>query len=176
MLEVKEGMVRIAKEITIGQLSERTGVPVSAIRFYESRGLMAARRTRGNQRRYPRADIRRLTFIRIAQTLGLPLSEIRMQLDSLPDGRTPNARDWERLAAGMRDDLDRRIVGLIALRDRLTGCIGCGCLSLESCALWNPDDAEGAKGPGAHRLEESGLEEKSPGVSPGQVQQGGAAS
>ena len=170
MLEVKEGTLRIAKEITIGQLAERTGVPVSAIRFYESQGLMAARRTRGNQRRYPRADIRRLTFIRIAQMLGLPLSEIRAHLDALPDGRPPNARDWDRLAAGMRDGLDRRIAGLTALRDRLTGCIGCGCLSLDSCTLWNPGDLEGAKGPGAHRLEE-----KSPGVSPGQVQQGGAA-
>ncbi|PRY92776.1 MerR family redox-sensitive transcriptional activator SoxR [Hasllibacter halocynthiae] len=141
-----------AGEITIGQLAERTGVPVTAIRFYERKGLMPSRRTRGNQRRYPRSEIRRLTFIRIAQSLGLPLARIAAHLAALPEGRAPNARDWDRMARGMRADLDRRIAGLEALRDRLTGCIGCGCLSLESCALWNPGDADAAKGPGAHRL------------------------
>ena len=142
----------IHKEITIGQLSERTGVPVSAIRFYERRGLMAPGRTASGQRRYPRADIRRLTFIRVCQRLGLPLSEIRAHLDALPGGRSPNARDWERLAKGMRADLDARIAEMTGLRDRLTGCIGCGCLSLTACALWNPDDAEAANGPGPGRL------------------------
>ena len=140
------------KEITIGQLSERTGVPVTAIRFYEGKGLLPSRRTRGNQRRYPRAEIRRLSFIRIAQSLGLPLSEIAAHLAALPDGRAPNARDWDRLATGMREGLDARIDGLTRLRDRLTGCIGCGCLSLEACALWNPGDRDAADGPGPHRL------------------------
>ena len=137
----------LGKEITIGQMAERTGVPVSAIRFYERRGLMASARDGANRRLYPRADIRRLTFIRIAQRLGLPLGEIRALLDAL--GRTPDARDWARLSARMRDDLDARIASLTALRDDLTGCIGCGCLSLTACRLWNPDDEAAAEGPGA---------------------------
>ena len=140
----------LGKEITIGQMAGRTGVPVSAIRYYEREGLMEPARTAAGHRRYPRADIRRLTFIRIAQRLGLPLAEIRAHLDGL--GRTPDARDWARISRQMRAGLDARIDELTALRDRLSGCIGCGCLSLSACALWNPEDAEGAKGPGAHRL------------------------
>jgi MerR family redox-sensitive transcriptional activator SoxR len=145
--------MRIEREIAIGALSERTGVSVSAIRFYEREGLMAPRRSRGGQRRYPRADIRRLSFIRICQRLGLALAEIRAHLDALPDGRTPDARDWSRLSRGMRADIDARIAALERLRDRLDGCIGCGCLSLGSCALHNPQDEQAAHGPGAHRLE-----------------------
>ena len=137
----------LGKEILIGQMAERTGVPVSAIRFYERRGLMASARDGANRRLYPRADIRRLTFIRVAQRLGLPLSEIRDLLDGL--GRTPNARDWARLSARMRDDLDARIAALTALRDDLSGCIGCGCLSLTACKLWNPGDEAATEGPGA---------------------------
>ena len=145
--------MRIEREISIGRMSERTGIPVSAIRFYEREGLMAPRRSRGGQRRYPRADVRRLSFIRICQRLGLTLAEIRGHLDALPEGRAPNARDWARLSRDMRDDLDARIAALERLRDRLDGCIGCGCLSLGACALHNPDDAQAAHGPGAHRLE-----------------------
>ena len=140
----------IRKEITIGEMSERTGVPISAIRFYEREGLMEADRTAAGHRRYPRAQIRRLTFIRICQELGLSLSEIRAHLTAL--GRTPDARDWERISRQMREGLDARIARMTALRDKLSGCIGCGCLSLTAWALWNPEDAEGAKGPGAHRL------------------------
>ncbi|MGR3541638.1 MAG: redox-sensitive transcriptional activator SoxR [Hasllibacter sp.] len=142
----------LPREITIGQLSERTGVPITAIRFYEGKGLVPSRRTRGNQRRYPRAEIRRLTFIRAAQSLGLPLSEIGAHLAALPRGRAPDQRDWDRLAVRMRADLDARIEGLTRLRDRLTGCIGCGCLSMERCALLNPGDADAAAGPGPRRL------------------------
>lgn len=145
--------MRIEREISIGAMAERTGVPVSAIRFYEREGLMAPRRTRGGQRRYPRADIRRLSFIRICQRLGLSLAEIRGHLEALPDGRPPDARDWALLSRAMRDDLDARIAALGRLRDRLTGCIGCGCLSLTACALHNPQDEQSALGPGAHRLE-----------------------
>ena len=141
-----------SREITIGQLSERTGVPITAIRFYEGKGLMPSRRDAGNRRRYPRAEIRRLTFIRAAQSLGLPLAEIASHLAALPEGRAPNQRDWDRLARRMRSDLDARIAGLLALRDRLTGCIGCGCLSMDKCALFNPGDADAANGPGPHRL------------------------
>ena len=115
---------------------------------------MAARRSQGGQRRYPRADIRRLAFVRICQRLGLSLAEIRGYLDALPEGRTPDARDWARVARAMRAGLDARIAALERLRDRLSGCIGCGCLSLTACALHNPDDAQAALGPGAHALEE----------------------
>ena len=145
--------MRTPREISIGRLAERTGVPISTIRFYEREGLMAPRRSPGGQRRYPRADIRRLSFIRICQRLGLGLAEIRAHLDALPDGRAPDARDWARLSRAMRDDLDARIAALERLRDRLSGCIGCGCLSLGACALHNPRDAQSALGPGAHRLE-----------------------
>jgi MerR family redox-sensitive transcriptional activator SoxR len=139
-------------EMTVGQLAARSGVAVSALHFYEARGLIEARRTPGNQRRYPRVTLRRIAFIRASQRLGIPLSRIKEALDTLPAGRTPTPRDWARLSAAWRQDLDERIAELEDLRDRLTDCIGCGCLSLDTCLLANPDDMLAADGPGARRL------------------------
>ena len=136
------------EEITIGALSERTGVAHSALRFYESEGLIQATRSPGGQRRYPRDVIRRVSFIRIAQQVGLSLDEIRDALASLPQNRTPTKKDWERLSASWRPRLDDQIAMLERLRDRLTGCIGCGCLSLRLCQLVNPGDEAAARGPG----------------------------
>ncbi|WP_280252334.1 redox-sensitive transcriptional activator SoxR [Nocardia abscessus] len=142
-----------AKELTPGQLSERSGVAVSALHFYEREGLITSRRTSGNQRRYARETLRRVAFIRISQRVGIPLSEIRAALDQLPAGRTPTRRDWESLSTVWRADLDDRITQLIRLRDSLTGCIGCGCLSLGTCRLVNEHDRLGAEGPGARVLD-----------------------
>ena len=139
-------------ELAIGALSDRTGVAPSALRFYEDGGLLQARRTEGGQRRYPRVAIRRVSFIRVAQQVGLSLEEIRRALDTLPEGRTPTEADWRRLSASWRPLLDARIDALQRLRDRLDGCIGCGCLSLRSCALLNPDDRAGAAGSGPRYL------------------------
>src|SRR5580693_2994412 len=141
-----------AREITVGQLAARSGATVSALHFYEARGLISARRTPGNQRRYPRAMLRRVAFIRASQRVGIPLAQIKAALDTLPERRTPTARDWARLSAAWRRDLDERISALQDLRDRLTGCIGCGCLSLTDCQLANPDDLLGASGAGPRRL------------------------
>jgi MerR family redox-sensitive transcriptional activator SoxR len=140
------------KELTVGQLSARSGVAVSALRFYEAQGLIHARRTAGNQRRYDREMLRRVAFVRASQRVGIPLSRIKDALEKLPAGRTPTPRDWARLSAAWRDDLDSRISQLQHLRDRLTGCIGCGCLSLTTCQLANPDDILGVEGPGARNL------------------------
>lgn len=134
--------------MTIGALSERTGVAHSALRFYESEGLIHATRSEGGQRRYPRDVLRRVSFIRIAQQVGLSLDEIRAALSSLPENRTPNKKDWERLSTTWRPRLDHQIAMLERLRDRLTGCIGCGCLSLRLCQLANPDDDAAQRGPG----------------------------
>ena len=134
--------------LTIGALSERTGVAHSALRFYEAQGLIHASRSDGGQRRYPRDILRRVSFIRIAQQVGLSLDEIRAALSSLPDNRTPHKHDWERLSASWRPRLDAQIAMLERLRDRLTGCIGCGCLSLRLCRLVNPDDEAAERGPG----------------------------
>ena len=142
-----------AKELTPGQLSERSGVAVSALHFYEREGLISSRRTSGNQRRYRRDTLRRVAFIRISQRVGIPLAEIRAALATLPESRTPTRKDWARLSTQWHADLDRRIEQLIRLRDNLTGCIGCGCLSLRSCALANPHDLLGASGPGARVLD-----------------------
>ncbi len=136
------------QELTIGAVSERTGVATSALRFYEAQGLIQATRSEGGQRRYGRDALRRVSFIRIAQQVGLSLEEIRDALSSLPDGRTPTRRDWERLSTSWRPRIDARIAMLERLRDRLTGCIGCGCLSLKVCQLANPDDGAAALGPG----------------------------
>jgi len=135
-------------QIGIGTLAERTGVAHSALRFYEEQGLIHAERTAGGQRRYARDVIRRVSFIRIAQQVGLSLDEIREALSSLPDNRTPNKHDWEKLARSWRPRLDAQIALLERLRDRLTGCIGCGCLSLRACQLHNPGDRAGLQGPG----------------------------
>ncbi len=134
--------------LTIGALSERTGVAHSALRFYEAQGLIHAARSDGGQRRYPRDILRRVSFIRIAQQVGLSLDEIRSALSSLPENRTPNKHDWERLSTSWRPRLDAQIAMLERLRDRLTGCIGCGCLSLQACRLLNPGDAVAERGPG----------------------------
>jgi len=140
------------REMTVGQLAVRSGVTVSALHFYEAQGLIAARRTAGNQRRYPRAMLRRVAFIRASQRVGIPLSRIRAALDTLPAGRTPTRQDWARLSAAWRRDLDERISELQDLRDRLTGCIGCGCLSMTSCQLANPEDVLGRRGAGPRML------------------------
>jgi MerR family transcriptional regulator, redox-sensitive transcriptional activator SoxR len=139
-------------DLTVGQLSARSGAAVSALRFYEARGLIASRRTAGNQRRYPRHMLRRVAFIRASQRVGLPLATIKQALDQLGDSRTPTRSDWARLSATWRDDLDARIAQLQRLRDNLTGCIGCGCLSLDTCKLANPGDRLGNDGPGARNL------------------------
>ena len=140
-------------ELTIGDLSERSGLATSAIRYYEDRGLVWSRRTPGNQRRYERAMLRRLAFVRTAQRVGLSLDEITDALATLPEGRTPTKADWTRLSRSWRPRLDERIRRLERLRDDLDGCIGCGCLSLRSCALRNPGDVLAAEGPGAVNLE-----------------------
>jgi len=139
-------------ELTIGELAARSGVAPSALRFYESQGLIAARRTSGNQRRYERAILRRVALIQAGRAAGVPLERIRGALESLPTSRTPTRRSWERLSRGWRDDLDRQIATLQALRNRLTTCIGCGCLSIDRCSLLNPDDEAGQLGVGAHFL------------------------
>jgi MerR family redox-sensitive transcriptional activator SoxR len=138
--------------ISVGELAERAGVAVSALHYYEARGLIHAQRSSGNQRRYPRAALRRVAFIRAAQQLGIGLAEIGEALAALPDRRTPTKADWARLSARWRERLDARIAALQALRDRLDGCIGCGCLSLRACALYNPADACAKQGSGAQRL------------------------
>jgi MerR family redox-sensitive transcriptional activator SoxR len=139
--------------LAIGQVSERSGLPPSAIRYYESLGLVSSVRTTGNQRRYEQATLRRLAFIRAAQRVGLTLEEVADALATLPEGRTPTKRDWQRLSRSWRPRLDEQIERLERLRDRLDGCIGCGCLSLRSCSLYNPGDELGARGPGAVRLD-----------------------
>jgi MerR family redox-sensitive transcriptional activator SoxR len=133
-------------------MSRRSGVAVSALHFYEREGLISSRRTSGNQRRYPRDTLRRVAFIRMSQRLGIPLGRIREALAMLPTGRVPTSKDWARLSAGWRDDLDERILHMQRLRDNLAGCIGCGCMSLKTCALSNPDDTLAERGPGAANL------------------------
>jgi MerR family redox-sensitive transcriptional activator SoxR len=138
--------------LSIGEVAARSGVATSALRFYEAQGLLASRRTSGNQRRYERAVLRRVALIRAGRAAGIPLERIRAALDTLPAGRTPTRLDWERLSRVWRSDLDEQIVMLHAVRDRLTTCIGCGCLSIDACALLNPDDEAGRLGAGAHYL------------------------
>lgn len=140
--------------LPIGILARRTGLSTSAIRFYEDKGLLRAHRTGGNQRRFLRSDIRRLSFILIAQKLGLTLEEIAEQLTRLPEGRTPTSFDWWKISEAIRDRLDRRIAQLEAMRENLDGCIGCGCLSLKHCKLYNPEDRAGEQGPGPRVLRE----------------------
>jgi MerR family transcriptional regulator, redox-sensitive transcriptional activator SoxR len=135
-------------ELTIGELSERSGVATSAIRYYEGRGLVSSRRTPGNQRRYERAMLRRLAFVRTAQRVGLTLEEVEEALATLPSNRTPTKADWTRLSRGWRPRLDEQIARLERLRDTLDSCIGCGCLSLRRCSLNNPGDVVATRGPG----------------------------
>ncbi len=138
--------------LSVGELARRAGVAVSTLHYYESRGLVGAQRSAGNQRRYPRSALRRVAFVRAAQQLGIGLAEISLALQQLPQQRTPTKADWARLSAAWRRRLDERITALQALRDKLDGCIGCGCLSLRACALYNPGDECAAGGPGAQRL------------------------
>jgi MerR family redox-sensitive transcriptional activator SoxR len=136
------------EDLTIGALSKRAGVAASALRYYESEGLIHASRSPGGQRRFPRATLRRVSFIRVAQQVGLSLDEIKEALASLPDSRTPDEKDWEKLSASWRPRLDAQIAMLERLRDRLDGCIGCGCLSLKYCMLLNPGDHAADRGSG----------------------------
>ncbi|MEV0272782.1 MAG: redox-sensitive transcriptional activator SoxR [Hamadaea sp.] len=139
-------------ELTVGQVAERSGVAVSALHFYERKGLISSTRSATNQRRYSRDTLRRVAFIRASQNVGISLTAIRAALDELPSERTPTREDWERLSSGWRAVLDERIAQLQALRDDLTDCIGCGCLSLRACHLTNPRDVLGGDGPGPRRL------------------------
>ena len=139
----------MAGELTIGELSSRSGVSASALRFYEREGLIESRRTDGNQRRYPSVTLRRVALVQAGKAAGIPLERVRAALDTLPNGKSPTKRDWERLSRSWAAEVDARIAMLQAIRTRLTTCIGCGCLSLKTCGLLNPDDAAAALGPGA---------------------------
>jgi MerR family redox-sensitive transcriptional activator SoxR len=148
-----ERPLTVPTELTIGEVVARSGVAASALHFYERQGLITSRRTAGNQRRYRRDVLRRLALIRVAQRAGVPLAEIAEALATLPEGRPPSREDWERLAGGWRDELDERIRRLQQVRDAFADCVGCGCLSIDRCALANPDDALGQSGPGPRRLD-----------------------
>ena len=141
--------------LSVGQMAERSGVAISTLHFYESKGLIHSLRSAGNQRRYRRDTLRKVAAIRIAQRVGIPLATIRETLAGLPDGRAPTLADWRRLSAAWRGELETRIAALQSLRDQLTDCIGCGCLSLRRCRLRNPGDAMGEHGPGPRRLIEA---------------------
>ena len=138
--------------LTIGETAQRSGVAASALRFYETRNLIASHRGPGNQRRFHRSMLRRISIIKVAQSLGLSLEEISKALETLPNKRTPTRRDWEKLSLKWRDQLDARIADLQKLREKLSGCIGCGCLSLKRCALYNPGDRAAARGAGPRYL------------------------
>jgi MerR family redox-sensitive transcriptional activator SoxR len=140
------------KELSVGEVARRAGVAVSALHFYETRGLIRSNRTGGNQRRYGRDVLRRIAVIRIAQEVGIPLVEIAATLDSLPEGRTPTRDDWNVLSTAWRDGLDHKIAQLKKLRDGLTDCIGCGCMSIDKCPLRNKGDRLAREGTGARRL------------------------
>ncbi|RKQ71851.1 MerR family transcriptional regulator [Litorimonas taeanensis] len=145
-------MEKVKKGILIGKVAERTGVAVSAIRFYEEAGLIQAGRNSGGQRVFEAADIRRISFIIIAQKLGFSLKVIKTELDSLPNGRTPTLKDWEKISQSFGANIDKRIEDLARLKQKLTGCMGCGCLSLQHCALYNTDDKARENGPGPQFL------------------------
>lgn len=144
---------QFSKLLTVGDVATRSGVAVSALHFYEAKGLIESHRSRGNQRRYPREVLRRVAIIKVAQRVGIPLVEVQAALQSLPQGRTPTAADWKVLSARWKDDLDARIRRLQGLRDQLDGCIGCGCLSLNSCPLRNPWDRLAEEGAGPRLLD-----------------------
>ena len=138
--------------LSIGEVAQRAGLATSALRYYERQGLLASERTAGGQRRYPRSVLRRLAFVRAAQNVGLSLEEVRAALATLPDARNPTRADWDRLSRTWQTRLDEQILGLQRLRDGLSSCIGCGCLSLRTCALSNPRDVAAGDGPGARYL------------------------
>ena len=140
------------KVFTVGEIAERAGVAVSALHFYERKGLIRSHRTGGNQRRYDRDVLRRLAVIRLANELGIPLSQVAGAMAALPQGREPTKADWAALSASWKDELERRITLLSRLRDELTGCIGCGCLSMDRCPLFNPGDKFAQEGAGPRRI------------------------
>lgn len=144
--------MRVSGGLSIGELSARTGLAVSAIRYYEAQGLIHPWRNAGGRRRFQRADIRRLSFLMVAQTFGFSLERIRDELDRLPKTRAPSKADWSRVATSFRGEIDARIEALERMRDTLDGCIGCGCLSLETCKLYNRDDKAGRLGTGPRYL------------------------
>ncbi len=144
--------MRGSDRLSIGELAERTGLSVSSIRYYEAEGLLKAERNSGGQRRFLRSDIRRLSFVMITQQFGFTIEQIRLKLQTLPQERTPNKQDWARLSREFRRELDAKIDTLSRLRDQLDGCIGCGCLSLKKCALYNPDDRARRHGAGPRFL------------------------
>jgi MerR family redox-sensitive transcriptional activator SoxR len=148
---------RIRKELSVGEVAARSGVAVSAVHFYEAKGLIRSRRNQGNQRRYPREVLRQVAVIKVAQRIGIPLAMIRDALATLPHGRTPTAADWRKLSAQWKRGLEERIEKMMQLRDSLTGCIGCGCLSLKVCPLRNPKDRLGEEGPGPRLLDPRSL-------------------
>jgi MerR family redox-sensitive transcriptional activator SoxR len=152
MKKIPDGQIHT--ELTVGEVAARSGVAVSAIHFYEAKGLISSRRNMGNQRRYARDVLRRVAVIKVAQRSGIPLASIAAALASLPQGRTPTIKDWERLSAGWRAELDERIAKMMQLRDQLDQCIGCGCLSIEHCSLRNPSDQLAEQGAGAHFLDD----------------------
>lgn len=145
-----DGAIDLTADLSVGDVARRSGLAVSALHFYESRGLLASVRNGGNQRRYPRSVLRRVAVIKVAQRMGVPLAAIAEALQALPAGRTPTVADWRRLSGRWREDLDERIRTLTALRDQLDGCIGCGCLSLKVCPLRNAQDTLAQQGPGPH--------------------------
>jgi MerR family redox-sensitive transcriptional activator SoxR len=144
---------RERRPLKIGDVVKRSGVPASTLHYYESQELIRSTRTPGNQRQYPRSVLRRLGVIKAAQRVGIPLTEIAEALSALPEGRSPTDADWQRLARRWRTDLDDRIQRLTLLRDRLTGCIGCGCLSVKACPLFNPKDEQARTGSGPRFLD-----------------------
>lgn len=147
MVEVKG-----SRTFTVGEVAARAGVATSALRFYETNGLIASERTAAGHRRYHADVLRRVGFVKVAQRVGLSLNEIKSALDSLPNSRTPNRRDWAKLAASWQPIIDERIVLLQAMKEKLDGCIGCGCLSLDTCALYNPSDIASDRGSGPRYL------------------------
>lgn len=149
---IKNNRLRIRSGLSIGALAERTGLAVSAIRYYESEGLVHPWRNDGGQRRFERSDIRRLSFVMIAQKFGFTISRIRDVMRRLPEKRTPTPADWGKISEEFRDELDQRIAALQTMRDKLDGCIGCGCLSLKACSLYNDEDRAHEKGQGPRYL------------------------
>jgi MerR family redox-sensitive transcriptional activator SoxR len=152
----KSTCTNCSRELGVGEIARRSGVAVSAIHFYETKGLLFSWRNGANQRRYPREALRRVSLIKVAQRLGIPLSAVKTALDALPKGRTPTESDWRKLSARWRSDLEKRITQLTQLRDQLSECIGCGCLSLQTCPLRNPHDVLGRQGPGPQLIEPGG--------------------
>lgn len=144
---------QIPRPLTVGEIAKRSGVAASAVRFYETEGLIKATRNAGNQRRFARETLRRVAVIKVAQRLGIPLASIREALKGLPEGRTPTAADWNKLSARWREELETRIAKLQQLRDQLSSCIGCGCLSLKDCPLRNPRDRLSEQGAGPRLLD-----------------------